>query len=324
MQVDVIFRLSCPRRRLHDQWVESVEVRDPYEILGIGKTAPAEEIQKAYRKLAKKLHPDLNPGDRQAEADFKELSQAYGILSDPEKRRRFDQGEIDASGEEKPRQQYYRDYAPADATYGNSSGFADFAGSDSFLAELLRRQREHARRMPGADLHYTLVIDLLDAINGATRRLSLPSGGSIDVTIPAGVRDGQVIRLRGKGAPSQGEGPPGDAMIELTISPHRFFVLDGDDIRLELPVTLKEAVLGGKVKVPTPAGAVMMTIPKGSNTGTILRLRGKGAPRKSGGHGDELVVLKVMLPSSPDAGLEELVSQWSPEKEDDLRGDMLS
>jgi DnaJ-class molecular chaperone len=304
--------------------VESVEVKDPYEILGIDRAAHAEDIQKAYRKLAKKLHPDLNPGDRQAEADFKELSQAYGILSDPEKRRRFDQGEIDASGEETPRQRYYRDYASADAPYGNPSGFADFASSDDFLAELLRRQREHARRMPGADLHYTFAIDLLEAINGATRRLTLPSGGTIDVTIPPGVREGQVIRLRGKGAPSQGEGPPGDALIELTVRPHRFFVLDGDDIRLELPVTLKEAVLGGKVKVPTPTGAVMMAIPRGSNTGTILRLRGKGAPRKSGGHGDELVILKVMLPSSPDHELEELLSRWSPEKDDDLRGDMQS
>jgi DnaJ-class molecular chaperone len=303
--------------------VENTDVKDPYEILGIDRTASAEEIQKAYRKLAKKLHPDLNPGDRQSEADFKELSQAYGILSDPEKRRRFDQGEIDASGEETPRQRYYRDYASADAPYGNASGFADFAGSDDFLAELLRRQRQHARRIPGADLHYTLAIDLLEAINGATRRLTLPSGGTIDVIIPPGVREGQVIRLRGKGAPSQGEGPPGDALIELTIRPHRFFVLDGDDVRLELPVSLKEAVHGGKVKVPTPTGAVMMTIPKGSNTGSMLRLRGKGAPRKSGGHGDELIILKVMLPSSPDPGLEELVSKWSPEKDDDLRGEML-
>ena len=152
----------------------------------------------------------------------------------------------------------------------------------------------------------------------------MPSGGTIDVTIPPGVREGQVIRLRGKGAPSRGEGPPGDALIELTVRPHRYFVLDGDDIRIELPITLKEAVLGGKVKVPTPAGAVMMSIPKGSNTGTVLRLRGKGAPRKSGGHGDELVVLKVMLPSSPDSGLEALVAQWSPEKDDDPRRGMPS
>jgi DnaJ-class molecular chaperone len=304
--------------------VENTDVKDPYEILGVARMASAEEIQKAYRKLAKKLHPDLNPGDKQAEADFKDLSGAYGILSDPDKRRRFDSGEIDASGDETPRQHYYRDYASADAPYGNSSGFADFARSDAFLAELLRRQREHARQMPGADLHYTFAIDFLDAMNGATRRLTLPSGGTIDVTIPAGVREGQVIRLRGKGAPSRGDGPSGDAMIELNIMPHRFFVLDGDDIRLELPVTLKEAVLGGKIKVPTPTGAVMMNVPKGSNTGTVLRLRGKGAPRKSGGHGDELVVLKVMLPTSPDPGLEELVSSWAPSTDDDPRREMLS
>lgn len=301
-------------------------MKDPYEILGVGRTAPAEEIQKAYRKLAKKLHPDLNPGDKKAEAAFKELSGAYAILSDPEKRRRFDSGEIDAAGEEKPRQRYYRDYAAEGAgaaPYGNSSGFADFAELDDFLAELLRRQREHARRMPGADLHYTLTIDFLDAINGATRRLSLPTGGSIDVTIPPGVQEGQILRLRGKGAPSRGEGSPGDALIELTIRPHRFFVLDGDDIRLELPVTLKEAVLGAKVKVPTASGAVMMNVPKGSNTGTILRLRGKGAPRSSGGHGDQLVVLKVMLPAARDPGLEDLLAKWTPQTEEDPRREML-
>jgi DnaJ-class molecular chaperone len=300
-------------------------VKDPYDILAVARSASAEDIQRAYRKLAKKLHPDLNPGDKASEARFKEVAGAYDMLSDPEKRRRFDSGEIDASGAERPRQPYYREYAAGGAAgspYENPSGFADFAGSDDFLAELLRRQQEHQRRAPGADLQFHLTIDFLDAINGATRRLSLPGGGSIDVTIPAGIQEGQVLRLRGKGAASAGVGQPGDALVEIAIRPHRFFVQEGDDIRLDLPVTLKEAVLGGKVKVPTPTGAVMMNVPRGSNTGTILRLRGKGAPRRGGGHGDELVVLKVMLPGKPDLRLEEFLSGWTPDSDADPRRDM--
>ena len=301
-------------------------MKDPYETLGVVRGASADEIQKAYRKLAKKLHPDLNPGNKDAEARFKDVAGAYDLLSDPEKRRRFDGGEIDASGAERPRQRYYRDYAPegfAGAPYENPSGFADFAETDDFLAELLRRRTEQARNAPGTDLHYHLAVDFLDAINGASRRLTLPSGGSLDVTIPAGIREGQVLRLRGKGAPSRGNGPPGDALVEIAVLPHPFFTLEGDDIRLELPVTIKEAVLGGKVKVPTPSGSVMMNIPKNSNTGAVLRLKGKGAARRGGGHGggrgDELVTLKVVLPDKPDADLEEFLSKWSPGPDYDPR-----
>ena len=289
-------------------------MKDPYDIIGVSRTASADEIQKAYRKLAKKHHPDLNPGDKAAEVKFKELAGAYDLLSDPEKRRRFDSGEIDASGAERPRQRSYRDYASEGATgspYENTSGFADFAQSDEFLAELLRRQTERARNAPGADLHYHLAVDLTDALTGATRRLTMPGGGTLDVTIPAGIREGQVLRLRGKGAPSRGSGPPGDALVEISILPHAFYEQDGDDIRIELPVTIKEALLGAKVKVPTPSGAVMMNIPRGSNSGTVLRLKGKGAPKRGGGHGDELVTLKVVLPEKPDAELETFLSNWS-------------
>ena len=297
-------------------------MKDPYETLGVAKSATAEDIRSAYRKLAKKLHPDLNPGDKSAEEKFKQVAGAYDLLSDTEKRRRFDAGEIDASGAERQHERYYKDYAEAAAGrryQSASSGFDDFAQQDDFLAELLRRREQQARRAPGADRQYQLEVDFLDAVNGATRRITLPDGGSLDVTIPAGIEEGQVLRLRGKGAPSRGEGPPGDALVEIAIRPHRFFTREGDDILLELPITISEAVLGAKVKVPTTTGAVMATVPKGSNTGTTLRLKGKGAPKKGGGHGDELVKLKVMAPTAPDAELEKFLSGWTPGNYDPRR-----
>jgi DnaJ-class molecular chaperone len=299
-------------------------VRDPYEILGVARTASPEDIRKAYRRLAKTLHPDLNPGNKDAEERFKELSGANDLLSDPDKRRRFDSGEIDASGAEKPRQRFYKDYAaeaPAGHPYENHSGFADFAETDDIFAELLRRQAQAARRAPGEDLHYRLAIDFLDAVNGATKRLTLPDGGSLDVTIPSGIEEGQTLRLRGKGAPSRGEGEAGDALVEIAVNPHRFFVRHGDDIHLELPVTVSEAVLGARVRAPTPTGPVTLTVPKGSNTGTILRLKGKGVPRR-GCHGDELVKLKVMLPTEPNPELEAFLSSWTPGTSYDPRRDM--
>jgi DnaJ-class molecular chaperone len=299
-------------------------VRDPYEILGVARTASPEDIRKAYRRLAKTLHPDLNPGNKDAEERFKELSGANDLLSDPDKRQRFDSGEIDASGAEKPRQRFYKDYAaeaPAGDPYENHSGFADFAETDDIFAELLRRQAQAARRAPGQDLHYRLAIDFLDAVNGATKRLTLPDGCSLDVTIPAGIEEGQTLRLRGKGAPSRGEGEAGDALVEIAVNPHRFFVRHGDDIHLELPVTVSEAVLGARVRAPTPTGPVTLTVPKGSNTGTILRLKGKGVPRR-GGHGDELVKLKVMLPTEPNPELEAFLSSWTPGTSYDPRRDM--
>jgi len=300
-------------------------VKDPYETLGVERSASPDVIQKAYRRLAKKLHPDLNPGNKESEERFKEVSAAYDLLSDADKRARYDRGEIDASGAEKPRQHFYRDFAseaPPGHAYENYSGFADFADSDDILSELLRRRSNVHVRARGSDVRYELPIEFLDAVTGAVKRLTLPEGGTLDVTIPAGIQNGQVLRLRGKGRPGLGEGEPGDALVEITIKPHSLFTREGNDIYTDLPITLSEAVLGGRVNVPTPTGSVTMTVPKGSNTGTVLRLRGKGVLRRDGGHGDELVRLKVMLPERPDAELEAFVAGWQGGKAYDPRRDM--
>jgi DnaJ-class molecular chaperone len=283
---------------------------DPYTVLGVKKDAPQEQIQKAYRRLAKKLHPDLNPGNKQAEERFKEVSAAYDLLGDADKRARYDRGEIDASGAERPQQRYYRDFADsADSPYASDTGFADF-GADDILSQFFGREGRTNIRMRGSDVHYRLTLDFLDAINGGKRQITLPDGSVLDVNIPPGTRDGQILRLRGKGRPGIGGGPPGDALVEIEVLPHRIFTRKGDDIHVDLPISLSEAVLGGKVKVPTPTGAVTMTVPKWSNTGTVLRLKSKGVPRVDGSKGDEFVTLKIMLPEKPDAELEKFVANW--------------
>lgn len=291
-------------------------MRNPYEVLGVPSSASAAEIQKAYRKLAKKLHPDLNPGDKAAEEKFKEVAGAYDLLGDAGKRKRFDSGEIDATGAERPQQHFYRDFAGADdgQPYTNNAGFGDFMDEDDAFAELLRRSQRARADRRGEDLHCQLAINLVDSIVGTNKRIVLPDGGALDVKIPPGLVDGQVIRLKGKGAPGAGKGGPGDALIEVEVLPDRRFTRDGDNISLELPISLSEAVLGGRVRVPTPTGDVTMSVPKGSNTGTTLRLRGKGAPRRGGGSGDELVTLKIVLPKTSDPELEAFVSGWGTGK----------
>jgi DnaJ-class molecular chaperone len=296
---------------------------DPYETLGVKRDATQEEIRTAYRKLAKKLHPDLNPGDRNAEAKFKGVSAAYDLLSDPEKRGRFDRGEIDASGAEKRRERYYRDYQDADHqhAYESGAGFADFLDEDDVLAELLRGRHGERRqfRIRGQDVRYRLAVEFLEAVNGAKKRISLPDGSALDVVIPPGTRDGQMLRLRGKGGPGIGGAGPGDALIEVEVRPHPVFRRKGDDIEIELPVTLREAVLGADLSVPTPTGPVRMKIPKGANTGTRLRLRGKGVAHPKGHRGDQYVTLKVMLPPKPDEELEQFVRGWSGSQEQNPR-----
>ncbi len=302
-----------------------MEARDPYQVLGVKKDATDDEIRSAYRKLAKKHHPDLNPGNKQAEATFKEVSAANELLSDKEKRARYDRGEIDASGAEKQRAYSYNDFAEGapGARYHGADGvppedlddlFAFFRGGQGVRGD------GAAFRMRGADSHYALTVDFLTAVNGARQRLQLASDKSLEVNIPAGVRDGQILRLAGQGGPGIGGGPNGDALIEIHVTPHALFQRDGDNIRLELPITLPEAALGGKINVPLPSGAVVMTVPAHSNTGTMLRLKGKGIA----GKGDVLVTLKVVLPSGGDSTLDDFLKGWAPRHPYDPRKGLAS
>ncbi|MDK3075089.1 DnaJ C-terminal domain-containing protein [Sedimentitalea sp. JM2-8] len=308
---------------------------DPYSALGVKKTATADEIKKAYRKIARANHPDLKPDDAAAEARFKAAAAAYDILKDPETRGRFDRGEIDASGAERQQQrQYYRDYADApNNPYRSGPRPEDFADASDIFAEFMRARgragggasgfRAEGFSARGQDAHYTLEVDFLQAVNGGKTRITLPNGQGLEVAIPRGTADGQTIRLRGKGGPGLGDGPPGDALVTLTVRPHRLFRRDGNDIVITLPITLDEAVLGGKVTTPTIDGTVSLTIPKGASSGQVLRLRGRGVqPATKGARGDQRVELSIVAPPRIDDKLADFMEGWRKDNAYDPRRGM--
>ena len=295
---------------------------DPYQTLGVAKDASPDDIRSAYRKLAKKHHPDLNPGNKVAEDTFKSVSAANDLLSDPDKRARFDRGEIDAAGDPRPERAGYRSYAEAGAgaRYG---GGGHEAGMGDIFADLFSQSFERGNRpAKGRDASYTLAVDFVDAVAGTQQRLGLPDGRTLDVRVPPGMEDGQTLRLRGQGGEGGNGGPAGDALITVSIRPHPIFRREGADILLDLPISLKEAVLGGRVTIPTVTGSVTMTIPGRSDTGRVLRLRGRGVPAQgSRAAGDQLVTLKVVVPDA-DAALEAFLRDWTPATEVDPRKGM--
>ncbi len=296
---------------------------DPYVILGVARDATERQIRSAFLALAKTSHPDLHPGDAAAEERFKRASTANDLLSDSERRGRFDRGEIDGAGHERPPpgpspgRRSYREQAQGSegGRYGSSFGGGDDLGD--ILAGMFGERGRGDTRREGADRRYSLVVPFLDAVRGTGQRLSLPDGGNLDVSIPPGIETGQVLRLRGKGGPGE---PPGDALIEVEVGSHPLFRREGRDVHLDLPVSLPEAVLGGPVTIPTVGGPVTMTIPPKSDAGTRLRLRGKGVPA-SGPHpaGDAYVTLRVVL-GPADEGLAAFLRDrtdaptWDPRK----------
>jgi DnaJ-class molecular chaperone len=296
-------------------------MRNPYEVLGIARDARADDIKRAYRKLAKQLHPDLNPGNTAVEQKFKEVSQAYAILGDAEKRKRFDRGEIDSSGQEAPfKGGFYRRYAET----GQGAKYSPFEFGEDFSVEDIftdlfgggrsrgkTRKRGTVRRR-GADVSYTVTVGFVEAAVGAKKRVRLADGKTLEVSLPAGAEERQTLRLKGQGMPGLGGAPAGDAYIEVHIESHAFFTRKDNNIHLALPVTLQEAVIGASIEVPTVHGAVSVKVPAGSNTGTTLRLKGKGVvDRKSGQKGDQYIKLKVVLPDKPDEELKRFVKRWS-------------
>ncbi len=286
-------------------------MRDPYVVLGVPRDASDDAIKKAYRRLAKKLHPDIHPGNRATEQQFKEVTAAYDLLSDPAKRARFDRGEIDAAGGERG----FRPQGAGARTQHRGAGGFSF---DEIIAEILGRGRRESEERVG-DVSQTLRLPFVEAALGGKRRVTLADGRSIDIAVPAGIDSGQTLRLKGQGPRGPRGVAPGDLYLEIEVEPHPFFQRKDRDIHVELPVTLTEAVLGATVTVPTIHGAVAVKVPRGSNSGSTLRLKGKGiaAPGKAG---DQYVKLRIVLPDQPDADLAAFLERWGPKHPYDVRG----
>lgn len=292
---------------------------DPYAALGVPKSSSAEDIRKAYRKLAKELHPDVRPNDKASAERFKRVTAAFNLLTDEKQRGRFDRGEIDADGNERPQFQpgagFGGGFAGARARGGGGRNdvFEDlfdglFSRGGSAGGRSFGMQR-------GEDVRYRMEVDFLDAVNGGRRRVTMSDGRSLDLAIPAGLNSGQTLRLKGQGLPGVGGGPSGDALVEITVGQHPVFKRDGDDVRMDLRISLAEAVEGGRVGVTTPQGAVTLSVPPNSNSGDLLKLRGKGVQTRPT-PGDLLVRLMIVLPRKEDAELKAFVKDWSGRKSD--------
>ncbi len=293
--------------------------QDPYQELGVSRSASADDIRKAFRKLAKAHHPDANPGNKSSEERFKRVSSAFDLLGDLEKRKKFDAGLIDADGRETMRTYGGNPFEQASGFNPGSFRSSEFENIDlgDILGEMFggrggQRGAKRGYASRGADVRARLEIDLEDSIVGAKRRIAFSDGRTLDVTIPKGATDGQVLRLKGQGAP--GPAGPGDALIELALRPHPIFRREGDTLEMDLPVSFPDAVLGGKAEAPTPDGPVSLTIPKHSNSGARLRLKGRGLYDARGKRGDLFARLVVTLPESVDGELEGFAERWRAER----------
>ena len=290
---------------------------DPYSVLGVPRTASDDEIRRAYLKLVKELHPDVNPA-KTAHERFKKVTSANDILGDAEKRRAFDRGEIDAAGE--PRRRAARQYSGSGMGgwgRGRTGPAGGEAGIGDIFDDIFSGLRSGARgpsagfATKGRDVRYTLEIEFEEAVLGARKRVTMPEGGVLDLAVPEGVTDGQVLRLRGKGSPGAGGAEAGDALVEIKVRPHAILKRQGEDILLDLPVTIDEAVLGAKIEVPTVSGRGLLNIPKGTSSGQVLRLKGKGVRNPATlAQGDQLVAVRIVLPDPIDETLSYFLSEW--------------
>ncbi len=291
--------------------------QDPYAELGVSRTAGADEIRKAFRTLAKELHPDRNPNNKVAEERFKRVSAAFDVVGDPEKRAKFDRGEIDADGRDVQRG-YSGGYGPGPGGGGARDARFDGMDFEEILGGMFAGRGRNGRgnfAMKGSDVQARLEVDLEEAIKGAVKRVVFADGRTLDVTIPKGAADGQTLRLRGQGYPGRGGAAAGDALIELSLRPHPIFRRDEADLHMDLPISVPDAVLGAKVDAPTPDGPVSLTVPRHAQAGAVLRLKGRGAfDAETGRRGDLFAHIAIVLPDAVDAELERFAETWRRER----------